>query len=198
MVRCADCEIRFLTDPRNAGREDLRCPFGCREHYRRQRASERSTAYYQTAAGKRKKKRLNIQQNDNIAAAGQSASQSLAAPPPSSIALADPLPTPVAVAAVPPSTITPADPPPAPLAEPQRDASAEKLEWRWEGFVLDEVTLRNSPLLAYVRVVVNRLEGLRLDFEELVELLQEAIRQHRLAWRRRVDYVVEYLHQHPP
>lgn len=64
--------------------------------------------------------------------------------------------------------------------------------------MLDESTLKNSPLLPYVQVVVNRLEGLRLDFEELVELLQEAIRQHSFAWRRRVDYVVEYLHQHPP
>ena len=162
------------------------------------RASERSTAYYQTAAGKRKKKRLNIQQNDNRAAADPSASQSLATLPPSSIALGDPRPIPVAVAAPPPSIIPPAAPPSAPVAEPQRDASAEKLEWRWEGFVLDESTLKNSPLLPYVQVVVNRLEGLRLDFEELVELLQEAIRQHSFAWRRRVDYVVEYLHQHPP
>ena len=56
---CMDCGIRFLTHPRNAGRRDLRCPFGCREHHRRQGSCQRSTAYYQTAAGKAKKKRLN-------------------------------------------------------------------------------------------------------------------------------------------
>ncbi|MGA9210385.1 MAG: hypothetical protein WB347_21500 [Terriglobales bacterium] len=56
---CAYCGIRFLTHPRNAGRRNLRCPFGCREHHRRQQSCQRSTAYYQTAAGKAKKKRLN-------------------------------------------------------------------------------------------------------------------------------------------
>jgi hypothetical protein len=59
VVSCAECGIRFLAHPRNAGRRDLRCPFGCREHHRRQRSCQRSTAYYQTAAGKAKKKRLN-------------------------------------------------------------------------------------------------------------------------------------------
>ena len=29
-VRCCHCGIRFFTHPRNAGRRDLRCPFGCR------------------------------------------------------------------------------------------------------------------------------------------------------------------------
>lgn len=58
-VHCADCGIRFLTHPRNAGRIDLRCPFGCRGGHRRRRSSQRSAAYYQTPAGKRKKRRLN-------------------------------------------------------------------------------------------------------------------------------------------
>lgn len=56
---CVHCGIRFLTHPRNAGRRNLRCPFGCRQHHRRQCSCQRSTAYYQTAAGKAKKKRLN-------------------------------------------------------------------------------------------------------------------------------------------
>jgi len=37
----------------------LRCPFGCRQHHRRQCSCQRSTAYYRTAAGKAKKKHLN-------------------------------------------------------------------------------------------------------------------------------------------
>ena len=61
---CADCGIRFLTHPRNAGRRNLRCPFGCRQHHRRQRSCQRSTAYYRTAAGKAKKKRLNARRQD--------------------------------------------------------------------------------------------------------------------------------------
>jgi len=58
-VRCCHCGIRFLTHPRNAGRQQLRCPFGCRQHHRRRRAAERSRKYYQTDSGRRKKKRLN-------------------------------------------------------------------------------------------------------------------------------------------
>jgi hypothetical protein len=58
-VHCVHCGIRFLTHPRNARRVDLRCPFGCQGHHRRQCSSQRSTAYYQTACGKAKKKRLN-------------------------------------------------------------------------------------------------------------------------------------------
>lgn len=56
---CAHCAIRFLTGACNAGRRNLGCPFGCREHHRRQRSCQRSVAYYQTAAGKRKKQGLN-------------------------------------------------------------------------------------------------------------------------------------------
>lgn len=58
-AHCAHCGIRFLTHPRNAGRIDLRCPFGCRDGHRRRRSGQRSVAYYQTPAGKRKKQRLN-------------------------------------------------------------------------------------------------------------------------------------------
>jgi hypothetical protein len=59
VVGCVACGLRFLTDPRNAGRGDLRCPFGCRAQHRRECSKQRSVAYYRTAAGKRKKKQLN-------------------------------------------------------------------------------------------------------------------------------------------
>jgi len=58
-VCCSYCGIRFLTHPRNAGRVNLRCPFGCRQQHRRQASQQRSTAYYQTVVGRRKKKHLN-------------------------------------------------------------------------------------------------------------------------------------------
>ena len=57
--RCAHCRIFFFTDPRNAGRSDLRCPFGCRQTHRRDSSGQRSAAYYRTAAGRCKKKALN-------------------------------------------------------------------------------------------------------------------------------------------
>ena len=58
-TRCRHCGIFFLADPRNAGRRDLGCPFGCREAYRRGQASRRSTAYYQDETGKEKKRQQN-------------------------------------------------------------------------------------------------------------------------------------------
>ena len=43
LTRCRHCRIFFLTHPRNAGRHDLRCPFGCRQAHRQQavRATQR-------------------------------------------------------------------------------------------------------------------------------------------------------------
>jgi hypothetical protein len=59
LSRCRHCRIFFLTHPRNAGRRDLRCPFGCREAHRKRRSTSRSVAYYATAEGKVKKKMQN-------------------------------------------------------------------------------------------------------------------------------------------
>ncbi len=59
LTRCRQCRIFFLTHPRNAGRQDLRCPFGCREAHRKQASAQRSAAYYGDAAGKKRKSDLN-------------------------------------------------------------------------------------------------------------------------------------------
>jgi hypothetical protein len=59
LTRCWHCGIFFLTHPRNAGRHDLRCPFGCREAHRKQASGQRSAAYYREPKGKRKKSELN-------------------------------------------------------------------------------------------------------------------------------------------
>ena len=59
LARCRHCRIYFLCDPRNAGRRDLGCPFGCRRAYRRRESTRRSVAYYQEPEGKLKKQALN-------------------------------------------------------------------------------------------------------------------------------------------
>ena len=59
LTRCGHCGIFFLTDPRNAGRRDLRCPFGCRAAHRQQQSTRRSVAYYRDPAGRKKKSALN-------------------------------------------------------------------------------------------------------------------------------------------
>lgn len=60
-MRCRHCHILFFTDPRNAGRSDLGCPFGCRQAHRRKNAIHRSTEYYKSEEGKVKKKLLNAE-----------------------------------------------------------------------------------------------------------------------------------------
>lgn len=57
--RCRHCGIFFLTDPRNAGRFDLGCPFGCSEAHRKAKSTQRSVAYYREEKGQEKKRELN-------------------------------------------------------------------------------------------------------------------------------------------
>jgi hypothetical protein len=59
LARCRHCGILFPTHPRNRGRRDIGCPFGCRKAHAGKRSTERSTAFYRTKNGKRKKKALN-------------------------------------------------------------------------------------------------------------------------------------------
>ena len=55
LTRCRHCRIFFLTHPRNAARSDLRCPFGCKDAYRKRSSTQRSMEYYSTEEGKFKK-----------------------------------------------------------------------------------------------------------------------------------------------
>ena len=62
--RCRHCGIFFLTHPRNAGRRDLGCPFGCRAAHRQQASTARSVAYYRSPEGKQKKRMHNGHRQD--------------------------------------------------------------------------------------------------------------------------------------
>ena len=53
-------------------------------------------------------------------------------------------------------------------------------------------------MLPYVGMIVSLLEGLRLGRQELLQLLLASLRQHSIAYRSRTDYVLRFLHQHPP
>jgi hypothetical protein len=46
LKRCRHCRIFFLTHPCNAGRNDLRCPFGCRKTHRKRASASRAASYY--------------------------------------------------------------------------------------------------------------------------------------------------------
>ena len=53
-------------------------------------------------------------------------------------------------------------------------------------------------MLPYVRMVVSLIEGIELSYHELVTLLRQALRQHSIANRTRTEYVLRFLHEHPP
>ena len=175
MTHCVHCQIRFLTHPRNAGRRDLRCPFGCRDHHRRQRSSQRSTAYYQTTRGRRERKRLNVARlcRSGCATDGE---QFLRVEEATSDVVID--------------------------AERVDDELPLQMnlkpEFRLSGVVLDETSLENTSVLAYVRMIVNQIEGTKRSQIELVDLLRQSMKQHSIAKRTRTDYVLRFLHQHPP
>ena len=175
VVACADCGIRFLTHPCNAGRRNLRCPFGCRQHHRRECSCQRSTAYYRTAAGKTKKKRLNGRRQGRQAAQPQATSPH----PQAGTRQAD-----HSCAAV----------PALPTSEPLPAAA----ELQGENVVLDEASVANSPMLPYVRMVVSLIEGVEFTCREVVHLLRQTLRQHSIGAGRGVDYLLGFLHRHPP
>lgn len=135
--RCRHCRIFFLTHPRNVGRRDLRCPFGCRQAHRRQRSTERSVAYYATAEGKVKEK---IQNGKRVQRAGR----------------AD---------ANPPATAA--------------------LEF-------------DAGIVRYIAMVASLIEGRRVSAAEMLQRLVRAMRQHSMARRRRMDYVVAQLQKNGP
>ena len=134
LTRCRHCGIFFLTHPRNAGREDLRCPFGCRQAHRRRQSDQRSRAYYQEEAGKEKKRALNAKRR-----------KILTRPPPPE--------------------------PPSPWA---------------------------PRLLHYLAMVTRLVEGRPVSLSEVVAMLRQALRQHRMVRTRRIDQTVAWLHEHPP
>jgi hypothetical protein len=168
LKQCAHCGIEFLTDPRNVGRTDLRCPFGCRLHHGRLCSIERSTAYYRTASGRRKKKRLN----------GRRSSRSAT-------------PTPDGPTVDPPVTSTPLTP----VAAHDEDLDRE---CRLEGVVLRASSLSKSPMLSYARMLARLIDRVKWSPCEFLALLRAAVRQRSFAMRNRRDYVLAFLHQHPP
>ena len=148
-TRCRHCLIFFLTHPRNAGRRDLGCPFGCRSAHRKHRSTERSTAYYRTDHGRVKKKLQNAKRGHGEAKAAGGK-----------------------------------DP------ETKRGAGerdGRRLEARLAG-----------GMVAYVRVVVSLIEGRWVRREEIVAMLERAVRQHSMSREKRIDYVLRTLKENPP
>jgi len=49
-----------------------------------------------------------------------------------------------------------------------------------------------------VAMVASLIEGRRVSAEEILQMLVRVMRQHSMARRRRMDYVVAQLHKHGP
>jgi hypothetical protein len=142
LKRCRHCRIFFLTHPRNQRREDLGCPFGCRDAHRAGRSAERSAAYYRTPAGKTKKKGLNGRRG------------------------------------------------------PARDAGRGKND-QTGGGQRDKLRFE-AGIVEHVRVVTSLIEGVEVSREEVLAMLERAVRQRRIGRERRIDYVLRWLEEHPP
>jgi hypothetical protein len=85
-----------------------------------------------------------------------------------------------------------------PASEPCGAESPLTIELRLDGVVLDESNLASSPMLPYVRMLAGLIEGVEFTCGEVFCLLRRSLRQRRLGARRRIDYILAFLHQHPP
>jgi hypothetical protein len=53
-------------------------------------------------------------------------------------------------------------------------------------------------IVGYVALVASLIEGRRVSEAEILQMLVRAMRQHSMARRRRMDYVVAQLQKHGP
>jgi len=65
-------------------------------------------------------------------------------------------------------------------------------------FVLDEPTVVNSSLLPYLLMVASIIERRTISRVELIAALRKRMRQRRFDGSPRREYVLQYLHEHPP
>ena len=205
-VDCKHCGIRFLTHPRNADREDLRCPFGCREHHRRELGKERSRRHYQKAEAKTKKAFRNAQRSfpadfddANFSADGNLSPSDNASPGVDPSGDVDDRSFPGVVSAELPAA-KPC------LTDSHREATNIEnpeeallnLEISLGGVVLDGASVVNSPTLPYVRMAVGLIVGKSISKEELFAGLLKIVSQRSIDQQRTTRYVSRFPDQHPP
>lgn len=53
-------------------------------------------------------------------------------------------------------------------------------------------------MLGHVRLLVSLIEGVAIRRQEILDLLRGSMRQHSIARRRKSDYVLAFVNQHPP
>jgi len=56
----------------------------------------------------------------------------------------------------------------------------------------------DAGMLGYVRMVTSLIEGRRVSRDEILQMLDRAVSQHRMASRKKMDYVLGRLKERPP
>jgi hypothetical protein len=79
-----------------------------------------------------------------------------------------------------------------------KEAPRENIKLALEGFTLDEVTLMNSPVVPYLAMIATVLAGCAIGVTELLQVLRRSMRQRSFDRLPRREYVLRFLHQHPP
>lgn len=170
LTRCRHCRIFLLTHPRNAGRTNLRCPFGCKRAHRRQESIRRSLAYYRNDP--KKKRTQNGRRSAAVSARGQARVAGGRAP------TSENQPEVAPDKSVAPSEPSPGQGPPS-LAEGLPKPV-------------------DPQIIEHVRVVVSLIEGRQVSRKEIREMLARVLRQHSIGRRRKIDHAVEWLKANPP
>jgi hypothetical protein len=195
-VHCHRCGIRFLTHPRNAGREDLYCEFGCREYQRRKLANARSQKHYHTDQGWWKKKLLNGKRSA-ATAEGQPEASPAATSSDTASSEGETSPSESSL------TVEPASESPSLASHPAMQMDSEEppdenVQLMLGGFTLNEVILVNSPMWPYLAMVASLLEGRKIRPKVLLNTLRTVMRQRSFDRLPRREYVLRFLNRHPP
>ena len=78
------------------------------------------------------------------------------------------------------------------------EAAGANVQLALDGFMLDEATLVNSPMLPYLAMATSVIEGRAIRLEELLYVLRRSMRQRSLDRLPRREYVLRFHDQHPP
>lgn len=186
LVRCRHCRIFFLCNPRNRGRKDLGCPFGCADAHRRKQSARRSADYCQTAVGRAKKAQLNGRRRGDGARGSEVQEGSEGSGSEESQA---------------PAAFEPKESETAPERRPEESQPPAEL-----GPKESEVTPERRPgavhfsagIVAHVRMVVSLIECFAVSREEVLSMLERVVRQHSILKGGRRAYVLDGLAEHSP
>ncbi len=218
-TRCRHCGIFFIADPRNAGREDLGCPFGCADAHRRQRSTERSVTYNRSEVGQAKRRQREVERRLAKERLAPEVSGSPEACPVGILASSAGMTEPSAEA-FPPGRGMDSRPSSAlhpPLSDPGASISqtAARGSPSRSGGGVDPSLPEPGPgasagsppaesehqfpprIVGYVRMVISLLEKRNVSRLEILEMLARTRRQHSLARQRRIDYVLRRLSEEP-